>query len=87
MFAHFLYLRSAYGTLQDGFNLVQHRNWTYYIHLPGSNSTPTEIGLFSISRSEIAGVKNLSGNNTGQVWMLYTNENVTKTYQFDCKSP
>ena len=67
MFAHFLYLRSVYGALQDGFNLVQRGNWTYYIYLPGSNSMLTEIGLFSISRSEIAGVKNLSGNNTGQV--------------------
>jgi alpha-1,3-glucan synthase len=87
MFGHFLYLRSVYGALQDGFNLVQRGNWTYYNQLPGSNSTPTEIGLFSVSRSEIAGIQNLTGNNTGQVWMLYTNENVTKTYQFDCKSP
>jgi alpha-1,3-glucan synthase len=87
MFAHFLYLRSSYSALQDGFNLVQRGNWTYMVQLPGSNNTPTEVGLFSISRSEIAHVQNTTGNITDQVWMIYTNENATKTYQFDCKSP
>jgi hypothetical protein len=28
MFAHFLYLRTVYSSLQDGFNLVQRGNWT-----------------------------------------------------------
>jgi alpha-1,3-glucan synthase len=46
------------------------------------------MGLWSISRSGIPGVQNLTGGyNVDQVWMLYTNENVTNTYQFDCKSP
>ena len=86
MFAHFLYLRSVYSALQDGFNLVQRGNWTYFIQRPGSNGTATEMGLFSISRSEISGVQNLTGNVTDQVWMLFTNENTTKTWQFDCNS-
>ncbi|KAH9981170.1 modular protein with glycoside hydrolase family 13 and glycosyltransferase family 5 domains [Lactifluus volemus] len=87
VFAHFLYLRSMYSSLQDGFNLVQRGNWTYFIQRPGSNGTETEMGLFSVSRSGVAGVQTLTGNNTDQVWMLYTNENMTKTFQFDCKSP
>ena len=91
MFAHFLYLRSAYSSLQDGFNLVQRGNWTYFVQFPGSNQTETEMGLWSVSRSGIPGVQNLTGagsvNNTDQVWILYTNENATKTFQFDCKSP
>jgi alpha-1,3-glucan synthase len=87
MFGHFLYLRSMYSSLQDGFNLVQRGNWTYFIQLPGSNETQTEMGLWSISRSGIPGVQTLAGNNTDQIWMLYTNENATKSYQFDCKSP
>ena len=87
MFAHFLYLRTVYSSLQDGFNLVQRGNWTYDIQLPGSNQTVTEKGLYSVSRSEISTVQNLTGNITDQVWMIYTNENTTKKYQFDCKSP
>jgi alpha-1,3-glucan synthase len=86
MFGHLLYLRSAYSSLQDGFDLVQLGNWTYFIQLPGSNGTRTEMGLWSISRSGIPGVQTLAGNND-QIWMLYTNENATKNYQFDCKSP
>jgi alpha-1,3-glucan synthase len=87
MFSHFFYLRSVYNSLQDGFNLVQRGNWTYYIQLPGSNGTGTELGFWSLSRSGISGVQQLTGNNTDQVWLLLTNENTTKSYSFDCGSP
>ena len=87
MFGHLLYLRSVYNSLQDGFSLVQLGNWTYFIQRPGSNETPTEMGLWSISRSGIPGIQTLTGDNTDQIWMLYTNENATNTYQFECKSP
>lgn len=86
MFSHFLYLRSVYSSLQDGFDLVQRGNWTYYIQYPGSNDTPTEMGLFSVSRSGIAGIQNFTGNHSDQIWMLYSNENVTQTFQFNCNS-
>ncbi|TFY55439.1 hypothetical protein EVG20_g9317, partial [Dentipellis fragilis] len=82
--AHFLYLRTVYGALQDGFNLVQRGNWTYYIQRPGSNQTATEMGLWSASRAAIPNVQTLSGNHTDQVWLLYTNENTTQTYTYDC---
>ena len=87
MFGHFLYLRTVYSSLQDGFNLVQRGNWTYFIQLPGSNETQTEMGLWSFSRSEISGVQHLPGNSTDQVWLLLTNENTTQTYQYNCSSP
>jgi alpha-1,3-glucan synthase len=87
IFGHYLYLRTQYSVLQDGFNLVQRGNWTYDIELPGSNGTATEKGLYSVSRSAIPNVQNLTGNSSDQAWMLYTNENTTKNYQFDCKSP
>jgi alpha-1,3-glucan synthase len=86
MFAQFMYLRTVYNSLQDGFNLVQRGNWTYFIERPGSNQTATEMGLWSVSRSGISGVQNLTGAHTDQVWMLYTNENSTKTYTYDCKT-
>ncbi len=87
MFGHFLYLRSVYSALEDGFNLVQRGNWTYVIQLPGSNQTQTEMGLWSLSRSGIANVQKLTGNHTDQVWILFTNENTTRTFTYDCKSP
>lgn len=85
MMAQMFYLRSVYGALRDGFGLVQQGNWTYQIERPGSNGTATEMGLWSISRSGITS-QTLSGNNTDEVWMLYTNENTTKTWTYDCTS-
>jgi alpha-1,3-glucan synthase len=85
MFGHFMYLRSAYNALQDGFDLVQHGNWTYVLQRPGSNGTVTEVGLWTASRAGIPGVQTLAGNHTGPIWLLYTNEDSTKSYTFDCK--
>ena len=85
MFSQFNRLRTIYGSLQDGFNLVQRGNWTYYITRPGSNGTQTEMGLWSVSRSAISGYQTVGGVVQDQVWMLYTNENVTTTYTYDCK--
>ncbi|KNZ71786.1 Cell wall alpha-1,3-glucan synthase mok13 [Termitomyces sp. J132] len=86
LFARFYQLRTVYGALQDGFNLVQRGNWTYFIERPGSNGTATEMGLWSVSRAGIPGVQTLSGSFKDQVWLLYSNENTTKTYTHDCKS-
>ena len=85
LFAQFNRLRTVYGSLQDGFNLVQRGNWTYYITRPGSNGTQTEMGLWSVSRSAITNYQTVGGAVTDQVWMLFTNENSTQTYTFDCK--
>ncbi|KAE9409703.1 modular protein with glycoside hydrolase family 13 and glycosyltransferase family 5 domains [Gymnopus androsaceus JB14] len=85
LFGQFNHLRTVYGALQDGFNLVQRGNWTYYIERPGSNGSATEMGLWSISRSAISGVQTLGGTYQDQVWLLYSNENATKTSSYDCK--
>lgn len=84
IFTHFNSLRTTYGALQDGFNLVQRGNWTYRIEKPGSNHTFTEMGLWSVSRSAIENVQTLSGTFNDQVWLLYTNENQTKSWEYDC---
>ncbi|KAG2051919.1 hypothetical protein BDR06DRAFT_1010035 [Suillus hirtellus] len=44
---HFLYPGTTYNAIQDGFELVQLGNWTYLVEFPGSNSTATELGLWS----------------------------------------
>ncbi|CAA7271667.1 unnamed protein product [Cyclocybe aegerita] len=85
IFAHFHHLRAVYGALQDGFNLVQRGNWTYRIQRPGSNGTETEMGLWSVSRSALTGYQTVGGAFQDQVWILFTNENATKTYTFNCK--
>lgn len=83
---HMLYLRNVYGALQDGLNVVQRGNWTYYIQRPGSNGTATEMGLWSVSRAGLSGIQNLTGTHTDQVWILYSNLNTSYTWTYDCKS-
>lgn len=85
LFAQFMTIRRLYGAVQDGFDLVQRGNWTYTIERPGSDGVPTEMGLWSVSRSAMTHVQNLTGTYTDQVWMLYTNENATNTWTYDCK--
>lgn len=84
---HFMYLRTTYNALQDGFNLVQRGNWTYYIQRPGSNNTASEMGLWSVSRAGIPGVQTLTGQHTDQVWLLYSNLNTSQTWTYDCTGP
>lgn len=84
LFAQFNYLRSHFVALQDGYALTELGNWTYYIQREGSNGTATEMGLWSISRSEMSGVQSLTGTNTNAVWMFFTNENSTNTWTYDC---
>jgi alpha-1,3-glucan synthase len=84
VFAHFFYLRTVYNALQDGFNLAQAGKWTTQIELPGSNGTQTEIGLWTATRGGIPNVQNLTGDYTGPIWLLYTNMNVTTTWDYPC---
>lgn len=83
MIRRMLQLRTAYPVLQDGFGLDQYRNWTHEIQRPGSNGSATEMGLWSVARSAI-NTQSL-GNVSEQVWMLYTNENQTQSYTWNCK--
>ncbi|PCH38049.1 glycosyltransferase family 5 protein [Wolfiporia cocos MD-104 SS10] len=85
LFAQYTYLRSVYDSIQDGWDLVQRGNWTYFIERPGSNGTATEMGLWSVSRSVLEGVQNLTGN-SDHIWLLFSNENVTKTWEYPCTS-
>lgn len=84
VFARFNQLRTLYSSLQDGYNLVERGSWTKFIERPGSNDTPTEMGLWSVSRSGIPNVQQLTGNVTDQVWLLYSNENQTTLWEYPC---
>ncbi|WVQ94915.1 hypothetical protein IAU59_002001 [Kwoniella sp. CBS 9459] len=84
------WLRSEFPSLQDGFGLVTRGNWTHFIQLPGSNQTQTEIGMWSVTRAPLAqqqgrGTFGTNGTLDQAVWLIYTNENATTTYEYDCK--
>ena len=81
-------MRKTYPVLQDGFHVQQLSNHTYNVYLPGSNNTPTETGLWSVYRAAFPGVQNFTGvGQEGQsVWLLYSNENQTVRYNFDCSN-
>ncbi|KAI5452972.1 hypothetical protein NCC49_006506 [Naganishia albida] len=84
---HMNELRNTYPALLNGLNLVQWGNWTHRIQLPGSNQTQTEIGLWTVGRGPLSTQSNeteFTGFRGDTVWMLYTNENKTIDYKFDC---
>jgi len=85
LISRFHHLRESYGVLQDGFRLRVLGNWTYHIQRPGSNGTETEMGLWSAERSVLPGHP-VGGLHQDPVWLFYTNENVTKTQSFNCRS-
>jgi alpha-1,3-glucan synthase len=84
------YMRQNYPSINDGFVLQQLSNHTQNVFLIGSNNTPTEVGLWSVSRSPLNEAQDFSkltpaGNLS--VWLLYTNINVDVAYTFDCTDP
>jgi alpha-1,3-glucan synthase len=86
-----MHLRTVYPSLQDGFGLTTLGNWTHLIELPGSNHTPTELGMWSVTRSPVQAQQGRNGFNTDgtitqPVWLIYQNENYTRPYTFDCNS-
>jgi alpha-1,3-glucan synthase len=70
-------MRQNYPVLNDGWFLQQLSNQTHDIYLPGSNGTPTELGLWSTMRGLFAPFQDLSANG-GQgnqsVWLVYHNQ-------------
>lgn len=79
-------MRENYPVLNDGFYLEQLSNLTHDIYLPGSGSTPTETGLWSIVRSRSVATQDFTGKGQGNqsVWLVYHNDNKTVNYQFNC---
>uniref|UniRef100_A0A093V713 alpha-1,3-glucan synthase n=1 Tax=Talaromyces marneffei PM1 TaxID=1077442 RepID=A0A093V713_TALMA len=79
-------IRQNYPVLNDGFYLQQLSNMTHDIHLPGSNGTRTETGLWSILRSRFAPTQDFTGQAQGNqsVWLVYHNDDMAVNYQFNC---
>lgn len=83
-------MRQNYPALNDGWFLQQLSNQTHNVYLPGSNHTPTEIGMWSTMRAPFAPIQDLSkdGNKLGNqsVWLVYQNQNTSVKYRFDCSN-
>lgn len=80
-------LRRHYPTLNDGYHLETLSNQTRDIYLKGSGKTPSPFGIWSIYRSQLDGIQNLNDSGQGDqgVWLVYSNENRTADYVFDCE--
>lgn len=89
IFKRLFELRRQYPTLNDGFTLERLSTQIRDVHLPGSGNISSPTGMWSVYRGRAEGVQDLSGaggqENQG-VWLLYSNENTTVNYQFDCTS-
>ena len=92
-------LRQAFPILNDGFFLQQLSNQTEEIVYPGSSGVQTETGMWSVMRSLIAGVQDVEGDsestnpshissdeNTQPIWLVYSNLNESRTYEFECSN-
>lgn len=80
-------MRRHYPTLNDGYYLETLSNQTTDTYLRGSSGTPSPFGIWSIYRSQLDGVQDLDGSGQGSqgVWLVYSNENNTTDYSFDCQ--
>lgn len=81
-------LRAQFPVLNDGFNLTTLSTRLYNIFLPGSEGMPSPHGVWSVHRGYEASVQDvaqLSGGNPA-VWLLFTNENRSISYDFNCNS-
>ena len=76
-------MRENYPVFTDGFSLQILSNQTYQEYLPGSNHTPTEVGIWSIER---AGFLAIQESLVQIAWLVYTNENHTTDTHFDCRN-
>ncbi|KAJ5199138.1 Glycoside hydrolase superfamily [Penicillium cf. griseofulvum] len=78
-------IRAHYPVAQDGLFLETLSQLTEDVFLPGSSTTPTVTGLWSVLRSYFLGVQTdeILANET--LWLVYQNGNSSKTYGGNCK--
>lgn len=80
-------MRQNYPVLNDGMFLQELSKQTRFITLPGSSGVPTELGMWSTYRGQFSPVQDLSnagGQGNQSIWLVYSNENQTTNFQFNC---
>jgi alpha-1,3-glucan synthase len=82
-------LRNQYQVLNDGAHLETLSSQQHDLYLPGSLGMPSPTGIWSIYRAAFPGVQDFSAagdlGNQG-VWIIYSNENKTMNYTFNCQN-
>jgi alpha-1,3-glucan synthase len=82
-------LRDQYTVLNDGAHLQTLSSQLYDIYLHGSLGMPSPTGIWSIYRGRFPGLQDFSEagalGNQG-VWIVYSNENKTVNYTFNCQN-
>ena len=82
---HMYHLRDSYPVLHDGAWLQQLSNQTWQVFMPGSSGVETETGLWSVLRTGVPNIQTFTRDRGNvSVWMLYSNYNKTKEYEFNC---
>lgn len=80
-------IRSYFPQVRDGWDLKLIGKWTHEGTFPGNElygeSNPTTWGLWSMIRGPLAPYQKFSDQND-YIWLIFTNENTTKTYDMDC---
>ncbi|RAH49427.1 alpha-1,3-glucan synthase Ags3 [Aspergillus brunneoviolaceus CBS 621.78] len=79
-------VREHYPVANDGFYLETISQLTQDIYLPGSSTTPTVTGLWSVLRSYFPGVQKESTGANNTIWLVYHNDNKTVTYGENCSN-
>ncbi|KAJ5778652.1 hypothetical protein N7520_001898 [Penicillium odoratum] len=79
---HMYQMRELFPVLNDGYLLRDLSNSTEEIFYPGSGTTPTETGMWSVARLINPDVQDLDNNQ--MIWLVYQNVNRTMDYEFDC---
>ncbi|KAJ6042952.1 hypothetical protein N7444_008216 [Penicillium canescens] len=82
-------IRTQYPVANDGLYLETLSQLTREIFLPGSSTTPTVTGLWSVLRSyfpEVQKEASETSNGNGTLWLVYQNGNATDTYGGNCSN-
>lgn len=81
-------LRQQYPVLNDGYSLEALSSQTTDIYLEGSNGTASPTGIWSVYRSATEALQDFNGTGQGNqgVWLVFSNENTTTDFTFDCTS-
>lgn len=80
-------MRQNYPVLNDGMFLQSLSKQTRFVQMPGSSGVETELGMWSRYRGQFSSIQDLSlegGQGNQSIWLVYSNENQTVNYQFDC---
>ncbi|KAK1758077.1 alpha-1,3-glucan synthase [Echria macrotheca] len=76
-------MRDNFRTLREGWLLQPLSSQTHKVVLPGSGTTETEFGIYSVARALQPTVQDQFA--ADPVWLVYHNQNETTRYSFDCK--